>query len=241
MSRTTSLLILANVLVFEIIFSMPQGLFDSAFQTFAFSSAYIIEIWRPVTSLFIHASASHLFFNMLGLYFFGRVVEDRLNERKMLLIYFLSGIAGNIAFGITSTGFAVGASGCVFGLMGFAMFTKPREIINLYVFPLPLGVISVLYAVVETMLVYYGQAMSGVAHIAHVGGLVAGILFAFREHPGIAGRSLAWLLLFLVIIVALGPVFGLIIGFGNLVLGAIDYVVGMVLYGLANVIGLFLW
>ncbi|UCC91259.1 MAG: rhomboid family intramembrane serine protease, partial [Candidatus Aenigmatarchaeota archaeon] len=193
------------------------------------------------TSLFLHASASHLFFNMLGLYFFGKVLEEEVRPKVFLLIYFLSGIAGNLVYGFTSADPVVGASGCVFGLMGFAMLMKPKKMINFYVFPLPLGVIAILYAVVETMLVYFGEAVSGVAHVAHVAGLAVGVLFAFKAEPKRAGKGLLWLIAFFAILILLGPILGLIIGIGNFILGAFDFVVGFVLYGLAYLIGLVLW
>jgi membrane associated rhomboid family serine protease len=241
MGKLTWALILTNVIVFELVFSMPEALLKQTFDLFAFSSPHLFEIWRLFTSLFLHASASHLFFNMLGLYFFGRVLEREVNPKKFILIYFLSGIAGNLVYGFTSANLVVGASGCVFGLMGFAMLMKPKEMINFYVFPLPLGVVAVLYAVVETLLVYFGEAVSGIAHIAHIAGLIVGVLFAFRINKKRAGKGLLWLILFLVILILLGPILGLIIGAGNLILGAFDFVVGFFLYGLAKLLGLVLW
>lgn len=241
MGRLTWALIILNVIVFELVFSMPEALLKQTFDLFAFSSPHLIEVWRIITSLFLHASASHLFFNMLGLYFFGKVLEGEVKPKKFLLIYFLSGIAGNLVYGFTSSTMVVGASGCVFGLMGFAMLMKPKKMINFYVFPLPLGVIAILYAVVETLLVYFGEFASGVAHVAHVAGLVVGVLFAFRIDKKRAGKGLLWLIAFFAILILLGPILGLIIGVGNLILGAFDFVVGIVLYGLANLIGFVLW
>lgn len=241
MGRLTWALIILNVIVFELVFSMPEALLKQTFDLFAFSSPHLFEVWRIITSLFLHASASHLFFNMLGLYFFGKVLEGEVKPKKFLLIYFLSGIAGNLVYGFTSSTMVVGASGCVFGLMGFAMLMKPKKMINFYVFPLPLGVIAILYAVVETLLVYFGEAVSGVAHVAHVAGLVIGVLFAFRIDKKRAGKGLLWLVAFFAILILLGPILGLIMGIGNLILGAFDFVVGFVLYGLAKLIGLVLW
>jgi len=241
MGRLTWTLILLNVIVFELVFSMPENLMKTTFDMFAFSTPHIFEVWRLLTSLFLHASASHLFFNMLGLYFFGKVLEEELKPKKFLLVYFVSGIVGSLAYGFTSANPVVGASGCVFGLMGFAMLMKPKKMINLYILPLPLGIIAIIYAIIETMLVYFGEAVSGVAHIAHVAGLVVGVIVAFFADPKRAGKGLLWLILFVVILIFLGPIFGFIIGIGNLFLGAVDFVVGIFLYGLAKLIGLVLW
>jgi hypothetical protein len=241
MGRITWVLILLNVLAFEIVFSMPEKMFEQAFGMLAFSSPQLLEIWRLLTSLFMHASASHLFFNMLGLYFFGKMVEKEAGPKKFLALYFISGIIGNLAYGFISADPVVGASGCVFGLMGFAMLTKPKEIINMYVIPLPLGVVAVIFAVVESMLVYFGEAKSGIAHAAHIAGLAVGLLTAFLHNPKKSGKGLLWLIAFVIIIVAIGPLFSLVMELGNLFLGAVDFVLGIVLYGIADVIGIFLW
>ncbi len=241
MGRLTWTLIILNIIVFELIFSMPEGMMKQTFDLLAFSFPHIFQVWRLLTSLFLHASASHLFFNMLGLYFFGGVLEDELRPKKFLLLYFISGIAGSLAYGLTSSSPVVGASGCVFGLMGYAMLAKPKKMIRLYIFPLPLGLIAIIYAIIETMLVYYGEVVSGVAHIAHVAGLAVGVLFAFRADLKRAGKGLLWLVLFVIIIIVLGPIFSFIMGIGNLFLGAVDFVVGIFLYGLAKILGVVLW
>ena len=76
MGTLTKALIIANVAVFLLIFSMPQGMMEGAFSLLGFSGSSMLEAWRWFTSLFLHASASHLFFNMIALYFFGRVADS---------------------------------------------------------------------------------------------------------------------------------------------------------------------
>jgi len=76
MVSLTNLLIIINVAIFLVVFSMPDALLEQTFALLGFSGTSMFEIWRWFTSLFLHASASHLFFNMIALYFFGRVVED---------------------------------------------------------------------------------------------------------------------------------------------------------------------
>ncbi|MBN2042879.1 MAG: rhomboid family intramembrane serine protease [Candidatus Aenigmarchaeota archaeon] len=240
MGRFTGILIVANIIMFLLMFSMPEEMMENALGMMAFSSVYILQIWRIFTSLFVHASASHLFFNMLGLYFFGKTLEDEVSPKTFLLIYFLAGIVGNLAFGMVTGDAVVGASGCVFGLMGAAMLLKPKSKVNFYVFPLPLGIVAVVFAVVESMLVYFGTFATGVAHMAHVGGLAVGVFFAFRHNKKQAGKGILWLILFVAIIIILGPVFSFVIDIGNFILGLIDFAVGVVLYSLASLLG-FLW
>ncbi len=240
MGKFTGTLVLANVLVFLFMFSMPEEMLEGAFGALSFSGPYILHIWRIITSLFVHASASHLFFNMLGLYFFGGALEDEVDSKTFLAVYFLAGIMGNIAFAVVSPGAVVGASGCVFGLMGASMLLNPKKRVNFYVFPLPLGFVGIIYAVVESMLVYFGEYATGVAHVSHVAGLLVGVLFAFSHNKKQAGKGLLWLGLFLGIIIILGPLFSLVIGAGNFLLGLVDFMVGVVLYSLAGTLS-FLW
>lgn len=56
------------------------------------------ELWRLGTYMFAHGGLAHLFFNMWGLYLFGRLVEDRLGPQRFLRLYFISGVLGGLAW-----------------------------------------------------------------------------------------------------------------------------------------------
>ena len=75
--KITWSLIAANVIIFLLVFSFPEPTKDWVFQTFSFSGETMLQLWRWFTSLFLHAGASHLFFNMLGLFFFGKILEEK--------------------------------------------------------------------------------------------------------------------------------------------------------------------
>ena len=240
-NRATMSLILLNVIVFMLVFSMPQEMLESTISGLSFSSEKIFELWRIPSSIFLHANASHLFFNMLALYFFGRVLEEEVKAKRFLSIYFISGIAGSLLYGLTSPIPAVGASGCIFGVMGAAMFLKPGRMINLYVFPLPLGIIAILYALSQVALSTASIAETGVAYMAHVGGLVTGTVMMFYYEPKNAAKGLFVILGFLALLLILGPVFSILIGIGQAVLGVIDFVAGIFLYGGAKLLFSWLW
>jgi membrane associated rhomboid family serine protease len=240
-NKLTWSLIIVNVLVFELIFSMPEAMLDMAFEALYFSPAHFFEVWRWFTSLFMHASASHLFFNMIALYFFGRVLEEELSAPKWLGIYFLSGLAGNLAYGLTSAAPAVGASGCIFGMLGAAMLLKPKEPIRIYVLPLPLGLIAVLYILTQAALAAVPAAGVGIAYIAHIGGLAAGSAMMFVFEPKKAFRSILWLGLCLGLLVVLAPLIGLIVLFGQLILSVFDFLVGTVLIVAARLLFSWIW
>ena len=80
--------------------------------------------WTLVTYMFLHAGTMHLVFNMLGLFFFGPRVEERLGSRSFLYLYFISGITGALlSLFMGQTAQIIGASGGVFGVMlAFAWF-----------------------------------------------------------------------------------------------------------------------
>ena len=141
--------------------------------------AVLIRPWTIVTYMFLHAGIAHLFFNLLGLFFFGPRLESRLGARGFMLLYFLSGIGG----GVFSLLFAreaavVGASGAVYGvLLGFAMFW-PRERIYIY------GIIPVEAWLLASILVFVSLAAgtspgagSRTAHFAHLGGAAFAFVF----------------------------------------------------------------
>lgn len=234
----TKALIIINVLIFIIVFSMPENMANLVFSMLSYSGSQIFELWRLLTSTFLHASASHLFFNMLGLYFFGRVMEDETKPKIFLMIYFAAGIAGNILHGLFDATPVVGASGCIFGLTGAAMLIKPAKPIKMFLFPIPLGIIAILFGVAETMLAYSPAVADGVAHLAHIGGLFAGGAITFRKMPKESMKGILWLIIFVIVLVIVGPLFSIILNIGNTIIGVIDIAVGFVLYGIARIISI---
>jgi membrane associated rhomboid family serine protease len=237
----TNALILINVLVFLAVFSMPQEMMDKAFAALSFSSANLLEPWRLLTSMFMHASASHLFLNMLALYFFGGVAEKGLGQKRFALIYFMSGIAGSLLYGFTSAVPAVGASGCIFGVMGAAMFLKPGHLIKLYIIPLPLGFIAFLYALSQVAIAAVPLETSGVAYAAHVGGIVTGAVLAFYFEPRRSAKGLAMLIVIVALLLMLWPFIGFAVSIGEAVLGVLDFIAGAVLYTAAKLLFGWLW
>ena len=242
MGKLTWLLLAANVAVFLLMFSMPEPMRDGVFQALSFSSGTGLEAWRWFTSLFLHISASHLFFNMVGLYFFGKIVEKQVSSRWYLGLYFAAGLLGNLAFSLTSAAPVVGASGAVFGLLGAAMLLDPVRRIHIYLFPLPLGIIAITFLLLETMTVYFQpEAQYGnVANVAHLGGILTGAIFAFFSKPKQATEGVLVLGICVVLLIFLAPVFTLIAAAGRLFLHVVELVTGAVLYSIANSLG-FLW
>jgi membrane associated rhomboid family serine protease len=236
-------LIILNTLAFILVFSLPSP--EAAFGLFSFSWATKLELWRWFTSLFLHVSASHLFFNMLGLFFFGKVLEKEVSRQWFLSVYFISGLLGSLVYMFTNAMPVVGASGCVFGVMGAAMLLNPIKRIHLYIFPLPLGVVAIAFVIFETMAVYFqpeqfAELTQNVANIAHLGGVMTGGLFAMFYNLKRSMKGMLVLGVCVILLIVLAPIFALIAGIASLILGVIDFILGIALYGLAYLVS-FLW
>ncbi|MFH0956430.1 MAG: rhomboid family intramembrane serine protease [Candidatus Aenigmatarchaeota archaeon] len=240
-ASVTRALIIGNVAVFLAVFSMPQDMMAKAFDALSFSGASLLEPWRLLTAMFMHASASHLFLNMLALFFFGGVAEKALGARRFAAVYFLSGIAGGLLYAVTSTVPAVGASGCIFGVMGAAMFIKPGEWIRIYVIPLPLGLVAILYSLTQVVLSAAPPGTSGIAYMAHVGGLAAGALLAFYFEAKRSAKGLLMLAGLIALLVLLWPFIGLAVTIGEAIIGVLDFITGIALYGAAKLLLGWVW
>ena len=206
----TKNIIIINVLVM-IMTSLNEGFMYEKFALFYPTSPFF-HWWQPVTHMFMHGGFWHLFFNMYTLYFFGRVLEERWGARKFQIFYFVTGLGaalvhtgvewlqmqhwmGQVAEGsmaaqakihalkMTPT---VGASGAIYGvLMGFAML-YPDAILSL-VFP-PVSMKAkwfvLIFAAIELLTGVTGMG-GGIAHFAHLGGLIFGyllILYWKKKH-----------------------------------------------------------
>ena len=197
----TKNIIIINVLVM-IMTSLNQGFMYETFALFYPTSPFF-HWWQPVTHMFMHGGFFHLFFNMYTLYFFGRVLEERWGAKKFLIFYFVTGLGAALihtgvewiqmnhwmsqvakgsmaaqakihALKMTPT---VGASGAIYGvLMGFAML-YPDAILSL-VFP-PVSMKAkwfvLIFGGIELLTGITGVG-GGIAHFAHLGGLIFGYL-----------------------------------------------------------------
>lgn len=150
------------------------------------------EYWRLGSYMFVHGGFWHILMNMWGLHLFGRMIEDRLGSSHFLNLYFISGVIGGgtwLFFNWDSPVPVIGASGGLFGVMMAAAMLFPNERILLLIPPIPLRLKTFVgvYALVE---VFSLGAQSGIAHLAHLGGLLGGFLYMHRVMPVISPREL---------------------------------------------------
>lgn len=140
------------------------------------------RVWQLVTYAFVHVDGYHLLFNMLGLFFFGRFVEEGIGSRRFTGLYFLCVVTGGAAQVIAdaATGRAwsvtIGASGGVNGILALAALCVPRLPVYVWgILPAPLWALCVFYLLMDVG--GMGGAGGGVAHAAHLGGAAGGVLF----------------------------------------------------------------
>ena len=147
------------------------------------------QIWRLITSAFCHDrfGVYHIVFNMLFLYWFGRFVESTYGSKEFLCFYLVAALVASVAFiGLELfTGDrhgAIGASGAVMAVVCVFAMWNPDHRINIYfLFPIPIRLLLLLYVIFDlhpVLLTLSGTIMhTGVAHAAHLGGLLFGYLF----------------------------------------------------------------
>ncbi|HTI17548.1 MAG TPA: rhomboid family intramembrane serine protease [Trinickia sp.] len=141
------------------------------------------HLWQIGTYSLLHANLAHLFFNMFGLYMFGRDVELALGRMRLLALYAASVIAGalvQLAVLLASppAGYpTVGASAGVFGLLvTYAVLFPRRRVVLLFPpIPMPAWLFATGYAAAE-LLLGVRAGTSSIAHLAHLGGMLGALI-----------------------------------------------------------------
>jgi len=153
-----------------------------------------LEVWRLIGFQFLHANMSHLFMNMLGLFFFGPIVESRLGRRKYVAFYLICGIAGALMYlALNGLGLAglrlpgvliadqytplIGASAGVFGVLMASAYLAPKSTVLLFfVIPAPLKAVVYGFVALAAFNLFAGGNNAG-GDAAHLGGAIAGAFF----------------------------------------------------------------
>lgn len=133
--------------------------------------------WTLVTYMFVHAGFLHLLFNMLGLFFFGPPLEDRWGGREFLKFYGIAGLGAALLSFVTPNTLIVGASGAVYGiLMAYAMYWPENPVYIWGIFPVKVKwLVTAIVAI--TVFGALSSGPSGIAHLAHLGGLATAFLY----------------------------------------------------------------
>ena len=200
---TKNILIINVLCFFGSIVAQRYGINLNSYLGLHFFLASDFNLAQFFTYMFMHANFQHIFFNMFAVWMFGRVLEQVWGPRRFLFYYILCGIGAGLVQEVVlyvdyainlshyenvNTGLAIismseylnllitiGASGAVYAiLLAFGMlFPNSR----MYIFPIPVPIKAkyfvIGYAIIELVLGFSGS--DGVAHFAHLGGMLFGI------------------------------------------------------------------
>ena len=169
-------LLIANVAAFG--FTLLVGA-PFVIEWFAFQPTRILlRPWGAFTYMFVHGGFLHLALNMLVLFFFGPPLESRWGGREFLKYYVICGLGGVALSFFFLPAAVVGASAAMYGLMlAFAMNWPNAPIYVWGIFPVPAKWMVAFLFVLSIMSAFDGTQGGGVAHFAHLGGLVTGFVY----------------------------------------------------------------
>jgi membrane associated rhomboid family serine protease len=149
--------------------------------------------WTILSHMFMHAGFGHIFWNMLLLYWFGRIVGDFIGDKKILPLYILGALVGAIFYYLSYnyfgygtpgvTGYALGASAAVMAFVAASAYLSPDYEFNLIIIgPVKLKFIAATLLLLD--LVAIGKDINTGGHIAHLGGFCYGALYVYMLRSG---------------------------------------------------------
>lgn len=137
------------------------------------------EVWRFITPALLHGSPAHIFFNMYALLSIGSFLERQFGHRRFALLYFLGAFAGNVLSFLFASGFSVGASTAVFGLIAaeWVFFYQNRKLFGSFARQ-AMG--NAVFIIVVNLFIGLSP---GIDNWGHIGGLLGGAIFAWFAGP----------------------------------------------------------
>lgn len=157
---------------------------------FVLNATDIEYFWTIITSIFSHSTNSlmHIIGNGIILLFFGRILEKHIGSKNFTYLFLFAGIiAGlsqislNVLLSTPEIG-VLGASGALLAVMGTLTVYNPKMKIYLYfIVPIPLWLITIGYLILSIVaMASMGSLMGNIAHMAHLTGLIIGIIYGFK-------------------------------------------------------------
>ena len=191
-------LLIANVVIF-LIDLLLGGRLTAYFGLVPSEVIPGFRVWELVTYMFLHSGIFHILFNMLGLYFLGKDLEEVWGTDRFLQFYFFCGVGAGLCVVALKYLFrtpdipTIGASGAVLGIFLAAAILWPDRQIIFYFVPLKMKYFVMLIAAISILSSF--DQRSGVSNIAHLGGMLFGYIFMQlpgqkRGRGGVASPSL---------------------------------------------------
>ena len=182
-TRTIKALITVNIAVYVLqIIShlLGSNAIDLYFGLVPIRVTHSLMLWQFGTYMFLHGGVFHILFNMITLYMFGNELERYWGTSRFLKYYFITGIGAGICSWLVaanSGAVVIGASGAIYGLLLAYGITYPNRIVYLnFLLPLKVKWLVIIMGAMA-FLSSLGGSDSGIANIAHLGGMVVGYLY----------------------------------------------------------------
>lgn len=135
-----------------------------------------LQIWRFVTSIFLHGSLTHLLFNLFALLFFGIILEKQIGSKNFLTVFFLSGIIANI-IAINYYNSSLGASGAIYGIIGALTIINPFIMVLAFGLIMPMFLAAILWIIADILRTIGVFNTTNIGTIAHLSGITIGIIY----------------------------------------------------------------
>ncbi|HOP58968.1 MAG TPA: rhomboid family intramembrane serine protease [Bacteroidales bacterium] len=191
-----------GVFLFFLIVSVISFLFDNTgiestiLRLFAIPASlkvFLLKPWTLITYMFTHKDIWHILFNMLWLYWFGRIFLDYLDQRKLVAVYLMGGISGAIVYvlsfnifpvftGIVSESVAIGASASVMAVVIATATYVPDYSIHFFL----IGRIRIKYVALAILILtsFMDFSVNSGGKLAHIGGALPGFLYIVKLRKG---------------------------------------------------------
>ncbi len=139
------------------------------------TSTILIRPWALLTSIFLHGDIVHLLYNLFGLIIFGMILEHLIGTKRFLLVFFSAGLSASV-ISLFFYSRVLGASGAIFGILGTVAVLKPKLTVWVVNIPMPMWLAAIVWFLLDALRSFLP---TGIASLAHIGGLLIGLLFGF--------------------------------------------------------------
>jgi len=201
LAKPVRVLLIANLVVFLLAFvvggimglhlNLPGAGYGSLRDYITFFGAFFptspFEVWRYFTYMFVHVDFWHFLFNMLMLWMFGDEVAEWMGTKHFTGMYLFCGVFAAFfsvlmcVFGLTNNPI-IGASGALMGIfVAYYRFFPERRLLLFFFFPMKIKYAMWVMVAID---VFMAPSGDGIAHLAHLGGVVAGFIYMYLYEGG---------------------------------------------------------
>lgn len=186
-SAIVTQLIIINAAIFLILnLTLHLGKVNLALYTSVHSDPidFLTHIWGLITFMFSHIDLSHVFYNMLWLFFMGQLFNVIIGPQRLLFVYIFGGVSGALLFFITSLfvpelgGYLIGASASVMAIAVALGFYAPNTLVNVFLF----GEVRLKWVVTVAFVLFslIDFSINTGGKISHVGGAIFGMIYGMQ-------------------------------------------------------------